>query len=202
MVGAILALGCGGGDDDKIDFSGGKATSSSQNEDNGDSDSENGDSDSADEDNGGSDEVSGDANDYASDVCDAISKYADDIEELSNSDADFEDPDAMKEMMDKAAPVLEGIAGDLEDIDPPSEVEDWHEQMISGMNLAADLFSQMGEALDKPLEEAMADLEKLTTEMADVEDPFGTMEDLPAEYQAAFESNPDCEELQNLEFFE
>jgi hypothetical protein len=196
MVGAILALGCGGGDGDKIDFSGGSDNGSNS------ASKDNGDSNSADEDNGESGEVSEDADDYASAVCGAISEYADEIEELSNSDADFEDPEAMKDMMDQAVPVLEGISKDLDKIKPPSEVGDWHEQMVSGMSMAADLFSRMGEALDKPLEEAMADLEDLTTEMADVEDPFGTMQDLPAEYQAAFESNPDCEELQNLEFFE
>jgi len=104
--------------------------------------------------------------------------------------------------MAQAVPVLKGIAKDLGKIDPPSEVEDWHDGMVSTMSLAADLFDQMGEALDKPIEEAMADLEELSSEMTDVEDPFGSMTDLPAEYQTAFEENPDCQELQDLEFFE
>jgi hypothetical protein len=209
LVGATLTVGCGGGDE--MDLSGGKdATSNSANKDNGDnadnSDNQgNGDEspDSGDDgqnsDSGGS---SKDANDYASKVCKAISKYADDIEEMSNSDASFEDPEAMKDMMSQAVPVLEGISRDMDKVDPPSDVEDWHNGMVSTMSMAADLFDRMSQALDKPIEDAMTELEELSSEMGDMEDPFTSMTDLPAEYQTAFEENDDCKELQNLDFFE
>jgi hypothetical protein len=70
------------------------------------------------------------------------------------------------------------------------------------MSAAADLFSQMGDALDKPLDEAMADITDLSTEMGDLDNPFGSMGDLPEEYQTAFENNADCQDLQNLDIFQ
>jgi hypothetical protein len=151
---------------------------------------------------GGSGKQASGPDDYASAVCNVIGKYAGDIEELSNSQADFEDPSAMKDAVDQAVPVLEGLSKDLDKIDPPSEIADWHEGLVSGMQMAADLFDRMGSALDKPLDEAMADIEDLTTEMAGMEDPFGSMSDLPDDYQQAFEDNADCQAIQDLDFFQ
>jgi hypothetical protein len=70
------------------------------------------------------------------------------------------------------------------------------------MSAAADLFNQMGDALDKPLDEAMAEITDLSTEMNDLDNPFGSMGDLPEEYQTAFENNADCQDLQNLDIFQ
>ncbi len=188
VIAAMLTLGCGGGGD-KIDLTGG-----------GDSGNN---STSTSKDSGGatSKQAKG-ADDYSSQVCKAIGKYADDIQELSNANADMEDPAAMKDFIGQMVPVFEGISKDLDKINPPDEVADWHNSMVSGMSTAADLFSQMGDALDKPLDEAMADITDLSSQMSDMEDPFGSMTDLPTEYQTAFENNSDCQDLQNLEIFQ
>jgi len=142
------------------------------------------------------------ADEYASQFCGALSKYADDIQELSNSQADMEDPAAMKDFIDQMVPLFEGISKDLDKINPPSEVADWHNGLVSGMSAAADLFSQMSGALDKPLDEAMTEITDLSSQMSEMEDPFASMGELPEEYQTAFENNADCKDLQSLDIFQ
>jgi hypothetical protein len=173
-VAAVLMAGCGGGDGDSL----------------------------AEKASGGSSKQVEGPDDYASQVCSVFDKYAGDIEELSNSEAGFEDPEAMKDAIAQAVPVLEGLSNDLDKIDPPSEIADWHDGIVSGMKMAADLFNKMGDALDKPIDEAMADITELTTDMAGMEDPFGSMADLPQDYQQAFEDNPDCKAMQNVDLFQ
>lgn len=185
-VGALLACACGGSGE-KIDLSGGGGDSGSASKDSGES--------------GSSAQAKG-ADEYASQFCGALSKYADDIQELSNTEADMEDPAAMKDFIDQMVPLFEGISKDLDKINPPSEVADWHNGMVSGMSAAADLFSQMGDALDKPLDEAMAEITDLSSKASDMEDPFGSLGDLPDEYQTAFEDNADCQDLQSLDVFQ
>jgi len=174
LIATTLMVGCGGGDGDSL----------------------------AEKASGGSGKQAERPADYASQVCSAISKYAGDIEELSNADSDFADPDAMKDAIAQTVPVLEGISKDLDKIDPPSEIADWHDGIVSGTKMAAELFNKMGDALDKPMDEAMADIAELTTDMTDMEDPFGSMTDLPEDYQQAFEDNPDCKAMENLDLFQ
>jgi hypothetical protein len=101
----------------------------------------------------------------------------------------MEDPTAMKDFIDQMVPIFEGISKDLGKIEPPDEDADWHEGLVSGMSEIADLFAQMGDALDKPLDEAMTDITDLSSEISDTNDPFSSMGDLPEEYQTAFETN-------------
>ena len=60
----------------------------------------------------------------------------------------------------------------------------------------------METALDKPLDEAMADITDLSSQMSDMGDPFGTLGDLPDAYQTAFDKNSDCQDLKNLDVFQ
>lgn len=178
LVVAAAGIGCGGGD--------------SSGDSNGGGDSGKGSS---------AKQASG-PDEYASQVCDALGKYADDIQALSDSQTDMEDPTAMQDFIGQMVPVFEGISKDLDKINPPSEVEEWHNGVVSGMSNAVELFSKMGDALDKPLDEAMAEITDLSSEMSDMDNPFGSMTDLPTEYQQAFEDNADCQDLQNLDFFQ
>lgn len=142
------------------------------------------------------------ADDYASKFCGALSQYADHLQDLSNTQADMEDPAAMKDFIDQMVPIFTGISQDLDKIDPPPEVADWHNGMVSGMSAAADIFSQMSAALDKPLDEAMAEITDLSSKMAGAEDPFSAVGDLPEEYQTAFDNNAKCQDLQKLNIFQ
>jgi hypothetical protein len=188
VVAAMLTLGCGGGGD-KIDLTGGG--------DNGNN------SGSTTSDSGGatSKQAKG-ADDYSSQFCKVIGKHADDIQELSNANTDMEDPTAMKDFIDQMVPVFEGISKDLDKINPPDEVADWHNGVVLGMSNAAELFTKMSTALDEPLDEAMAEITDLSSEMSNLDNPFGSMTDLPTEYQTAFENNSDCQDLQNLDIFQ
>jgi hypothetical protein len=188
VIATMLTLGCGG-DGDKIDFSSGAGDSSG-----GSATKDSGESATGKQAKG--------ADEYSSQVCGALSKYASDIQDLTNTQADMEDPTAMQDFIAQMVPLFEGISKDLDKINPPSEVADWHNGLVSGMSAAADLFSRMGDALDKPLDEAMTEITDLSTEMTDMENPFGSMTDLPDEYQTAFENNADCQDLQNLDFFQ
>jgi hypothetical protein len=190
VIATTLTLGCGGGGD-KIDFSSGGG-----NKDNGTA------SASKDSEGSGTSKQAKGADEYASQVCGALSKYASDIQDLSNNQADMADPAAMHDFISQMVPLFEGISKDLDKINPPSEVADWHNGLVSGMSAAAELFSKMGDALDKPLDEAMTEITDLSTQMSDMGNPFGSMTDLPNEYQTAFENNSDCQDLQNLNIFQ
>jgi len=198
VIAALFSFGCGGGDD-KLDLSSGDNNgSSSQNK---DSTAEPSDANQDEnQDNGGG--SAKDADEYASKVCKAIGKYADDIQELTSAESDMADPEAMKSFVSDMVPVFEGISKDMGKINPPDEIVDWHNGMVDGMAAAAELFSKMGDALDKPLDEAMAEITDLSSEMSDMDDPFGSMTDLPEAYQTAFEENSDCQELQGLDIFQ
>jgi hypothetical protein len=190
VIATTLTLGCGGGGD-KIDFSSGGGG-----KDNGTATA------SKDSEGSGTSKQAKGADEYASQFCGTISKYADDIQQLSTADTNMEDPAAMKDFIDQMVPLFEGISKDLDKINPPSEVADWHNGLVAGMAEVADLFSQMGDALDKPLDEAMTEITDLSSQLSDTGDPFGSMSDLPAEYQTAFENNADCQDLQSLDIFQ
>jgi hypothetical protein len=197
---ALFAVACGGGDGGGLSgVTGVKANATASTSSDEEVTPEEDSSDNGD--NSGSTTVSKSADDYASNVCNAVAKYASDIEELSNADFDTEDPAAMKDMMDQMVPIFEGLAKDLGKIKPPSDVKDWHNQMVDALNQAADIMGQMSTALDKPLDEAMSEIADLSTQMTDMEDPF-TLTDLPDEYQTAFDENSDCQDLSSLDIFQ
>jgi hypothetical protein len=131
---------------------------------------------------------------YAAAVCDALAGRIGEMEALFSGETAFEDPSQLKDAIDKVQPAVDQLAKDLDKINPPSDVKDWHDSSVEAMTQAADLFDKLGKILDKPLDEAMAEMEDLMPQLEGMQEPFG-MEDLPQEYQDAFESDPKCQEL-------
>jgi hypothetical protein len=146
---------------------------------------------------GGKTETSG-PDEYAKAVCDAIGKrYAEGEALFGDNSAleNAEDPAALQDAIAKAQPLVQGMADDLGDIKPPSEIKDWHEGMVTSMTATAELFGELKDILDKPLEEAMAGITELQSRFDELQDPFGSLSDLPQEYQDAFENDSKCQEL-------
>jgi hypothetical protein len=193
-----LAIGCGGGSSDK-------ATPSGDNNDNGSATASTSDKDTGSatptKSSGSTSKQAKGADDYASQVCGVLSNYTDDIAALSNGPSDAEDTGALKDYVNSMVPVLNGISKDMDKINPPSEVADWHDGVVSGMSDAAELMGKMGDALDKPLDEAMTEITDLSSDMDNLSNPLA-MTDLPDDYQQAFKDNADCQALQNLNFFD
>ncbi|OFW62483.1 MAG: hypothetical protein A2Y74_04245 [Actinobacteria bacterium RBG_13_63_9] len=136
--------------------------------------------------------------DYAKAVCQAIGKYYAEGEALfgdSSALENAEDPGELQDAIEKAQPLVKGMADDLDKIKPPSEVKDWHEGTVAGLTTAAELFGELKDILDKPLEEAMAEITELQPELEGMADTFGSISDLPSEYQDAFENEPECANL-------
>jgi len=149
---------------------------------------------------GGEKEAAG-PDEYAKAVCEAVGKRFAEGETLFGEGSAFEnaeDPADLQDAIAKAQPLIQGMADDLDKIKPPSEVKDWHESMVTGMTTAAELFGELKDILDKPLDEAMAGLTDLQPELEGLDASFGSLEDLPSEYQDAFENEPKCEGLDML----
>ena len=135
---------------------------------------------------------------YAKAVCGAIGERYAEGEALFGDNSAFEsaeDPADLKDAIAKAQPLIEGMADDLDKINPPSEIKDWHESLVTGMTTAADLFGELSDILDKPLDEAMGEIADLQSRFDEMGDPFGSLGNLPSEYQDAFENEPKCEDL-------
>ena len=132
-------------------------------------------------------------------MCKALNKYIDDIQALASGPSDVEDAAALKDYVNQMVPVLNGMSKDLDKIKPPSEVADWHAGVVSSMADAAELMGKMGDALDKPMDEAMAEITDLSSQMDNTDSPFGSMSDLPADYQQAFKDSSDCKKLEDLD---
>ena len=153
---------------------------------------------------GGGDSAKTSANspeEYAQVVCDTIGKRSAEVEALfgdSSALENAEDPAELQDAIAKAQPVVKGLADDLDKIEPPSEVKDWHEGMVTGMTTAAELFGKLKDILDKPLDEAMAGITDLQPELEGLDASFGSLSDLPSEYQDAFKNEPKCEGLDIL----
>jgi hypothetical protein len=168
MVG--LSVSCGGGGDDKSSGGG----------------------------DGGAKTSASSPDEYAQVVCDTIGKRSAEVEALFGDSSAFknaEDPAELQDAIAKAQPVVKGLADDLDKIEPPSEIKDWHENMVTSMAGAAELFGEMKDILDKPLDEAMAEITDLQPKFDALSDPFGSLSDLPQEYQDAFDNEPKCQDL-------
>ena len=131
---------------------------------------------------------------YAAAVCETLAGGIGEMEALFSGETEFEDPSQLKDAIEEVQPAVEQLAKDLDKINPPSDVKDWHDSAVEAMAQAADLFDKLGKVLDKPLDEAMAELEDLMPELEGMQEPFG-MEDLPQEYQDAFENDSKCQDL-------
>ena len=175
LVVAAAGIGCGGSDSSGNSNSGGDSG------------------------NGSSAKQASGPDEYATQVCDALGKYADDMDALFNGDTNLDDPAQQQEAASKMSTMFKGMANDLDKINPPSDVKDLHEGMVSALLSIADLSDQMNKALDKPLDEAMADIEDISAKMGDAGTPLNSMGDMPTDYQQAFENNDKCKELSILE---
>ena len=121
------------------------------------------------------------------------------MDALFNGDTSLDDSTQQQEAASKMSTMFKGMANDLDKINPPSDVKDLHEGMVSALLAIADLSDQMNKALDKPLDEAMADIEDISAKMGDAGTPLNSMGDMPTDYQQAFENNDKCKELSILE---
>jgi hypothetical protein len=149
---------------------------------------------------GGEKEVSG-PDEYAKAVCEAIGKHYAKGEALFGDNSAFqnaEDPSELQDAIAEAQPLVKAMADDMDKIKPPSEVKEWHESTVAGLTTAAELFGELKDILNKPLEEAMNELTDLEPELTGMEQPFGSVSDLPSEYQDAFANEPACEGLDFL----
>ncbi len=144
-------------------------------------------------------EVSG-PDEYAKAVCQAVGKHYAEGEALFGGSAleNAEDPGEMQDAIAKAQPLIEAMADDLDKIKPPSEVKDWHDDTVAGLEMAAELFGELKDILNKPLEEAMNELTDLQPDLEGMDQPFGSVSDLPSEYQDAFANEPECQGLDFL----
>ena len=83
---------------------------------------------------GGGEKVEG-PEDYARAFCEALGKHADDFTEVMGGMEDIEDIQdvgELQEVFSDMAPVLEGMAEDLDKIDPPADVGQVHESIFEG----------------------------------------------------------------------
>jgi hypothetical protein len=146
--------------------------------------------------NGGGGKAEG-PDEYAQQVCDTLGDRFNELNTLMEG-GDFDDPEQLQEAISDARPVIEDLANDLGDIEPPSEIEDWHNGLVTTLSQASELFGKLGDVLDKPLDEALAAMEELAPELEEMQAPFEGVTDLPQEYQDAFENEPACQELDIL----
>jgi hypothetical protein len=147
---------------------------------------------------GGNAKQASSPDEYADQVCTALSKYADDMEALMNSDVSMDDPSAAKDAASEMSSLFKAMANDLDKINPPSDVKDMHEALITSLRSIADLAGQLVSAMDKPLDEALGDIEDISAQMGDVGMPFTSLSDLPSGYQDAFQNNETCQKLSIL----
>jgi len=89
---------------------------------------------------------------YAAQVCDALSKYANDMNDLLGSNTAMDDPAQAQEASAKMSTMFSGMANDLDKINPPSDIADIHNGLVSALRSMVDLSDQMNKALDKPLD--------------------------------------------------
>jgi len=131
---------------------------------------------------------------YAGQVCDALSKYVADLETLMNGDMQADDASQLKDAVAKMGPMFTGMSADMKKIDPPSDIADWHNSAVAAFAQAGDLMGQMEKVLDKPIDEAMAEITDLSTQLND-NGAFDALSSPPTEYEDAFQNNAKCQEL-------
>jgi hypothetical protein len=131
---------------------------------------------------------------YAGQVCDALSKYVADLETLMNGETPVDDPSQLKDAVSKMAPMFAGISADMKKINPPSDIQDWHNSAVTAFAQAGDLMGQMEKALDKPIDQALPEITDLTTQFSD-NSPFDSLGEPPSPYKEAFQTNTKCTEL-------
>lgn len=139
--------------------------------------------------------------DYARVFCDAFGKHAEDFSELIENMEDIqdaEDVEALRETLSDMAPLFEDLAVDLEKVDPPKDIEQLHQDMVSAFSGAAEFAREFEQLLEKPMGEVMEEMEEFAQRSEAFGKAFDALGDFPPEYQAAFESEPKCQEIKEL----
>lgn len=128
-----------------------------------------------DDDDGGSGGGSGSDEDYVAAICDASKTLQEDIL-ASLEDIDLDAPE--DEQLEAILGPFEDFANAVEDANPPSDLEDWHGDVVDAIN---DMVEQLKDGNLEALENS--------------EDPIGDPPAAAAErLQAIAENNPDCAE--------
>lgn len=130
-----------------------------------------------DDDDGGSDRPgagSGSEEDFVSDLCKIGAQFAKDIDE-AEAPTDPEDLDSLTEPFEK-------FAEDFGDLNPPSDLEDWHSEASKSLD---DLVKKLKDG----------DFEAL----AEADEPFPDLpEDARERYEKLAEDDEDCQEAEGL----
>lgn len=136
---------------------------------------------------------------YAREFCEAFGKHGEDLAAFVQTDwADVQDLDTARELMSDAGDVLDDLANDFEKIDPPGDIQQWHQELVSALSNGAELLREVEELFDKPLSEVMEELDTLEENVDEVAEAFYALGDPPPGYEAAFENEPKCIELEEI----
>lgn len=137
--------------------------------------------------------------DYVRSFCEAFGKHAEDLRTTLQTDWDeVEDIEASRELMSDAEKVLGDLAKDLDKIDPPDDIKETHEGMVSAFYDSADVLGDLEKVFDKPLAEAVEEIEALEPRLEKMGEAFDSIDELPAEYKALLESDPKCKEVEDV----
>lgn len=149
---------------------------------------------------GGGEEAERTPQAYARSFCGAFGKHAEGLREFMVVDrqeigADIE---TGRKIISDGSQVLEDLAKDLEKIGPPRDIEQLHEEIVFAFSNGAEVLRKFDGLFDKPLTEIMKEIEALEPQLEDVAAAFDALENLPTEYEAAFESEPKCQEVAEI----
>ncbi|MGB6838333.1 MAG: hypothetical protein WBF66_11620 [Dehalococcoidia bacterium] len=139
--------------------------------------------------------------DYAQVFCDAFGKHAEDFGALvqkMEGFQDIEDIEALREVLSDMAPLFEDLAEDLGEIDPPKDIEQLHQDVVSAFSTGGEVAREFEQLLEKPMGEVVEEMEEFAQRSEAFGEAFDALGSFPPEYQAAFESEPKCQEIKEL----
>lgn len=116
---------------------------------------------------GGDDDGGGGSEeDFVADLCGLLKDFTTDLDNLDPNDLANED-----DAFDALAEPFETLAADFEDLNPPSELEDWHEQGAETLNEIAQKLRdgdfEFGDLEDDPLPDLPDDVQERYTSLAE-----------------------------------
>lgn len=133
---------------------------------------------------------------YVTAICGAVAGVEERLDErfaeleAEGEDADLEDLEELFEQMFIAiGEMAETVADELEDVNPPADLREYHDTMVDGLRLLADTFRN-ADGLEDLDEDSLAALEGFDT------DAFPEVE---ARLEAAAANVPECEGVFNEE---
>ncbi len=137
--------------------------------------------------------------DYVRSFCEAFGKHAEDLRTTVGTDwDDVEDIEAGRELISDAEKVFGDLAKDLDKIDPPDDIEETHEGIVSAFYDSADVLDELDKIFDKPLAEAAEEIEALEPRLERMSEAFDSIDEFPAEYKALLDSDPKCIEVKDI----